>query len=124
MHLLAKIVLYLTDIIKIWHCLHHNIYMYVYCDLFYCLCFKHILVSAPGRRQDSSAETCGSYVKDSTENYRVVHVLVLHELFAKKFLILRILYIGYSYLILFLRATVLTTNNSTSVGTSRDLLRA
>jgi len=33
-------------------------------------------------------------------------------------------YTGCSYLILFLRATVLTTSNPTSAGTSRDLLHA
>jgi len=39
-------------------------HMYVYYVLFYCCIFKDILVSAPRRCQDNSAETCRSYVKD------------------------------------------------------------
>jgi len=58
------------------------------------------------------------------KNYTVVHMLVLRELFAKNLLSVCILYTGCSYLILFLRATVLTTSNPTFAGTYRDLLRA
>ena len=47
------------------------------------------------------------------ENYTAVHVLVLRELFAKNFLSVCILYTGCSYLILFLRATVLMPRNPT-----------
>ena len=47
-------------ILHIWY---HNECMFIV-TYFISVCFKKILISAPWRRQESSAETCSSYVKN------------------------------------------------------------
>ena len=45
------------------------------------VCFKEILVSVPSRWRDKSAETFSRNVKTVRVNYRVVHLLAIHEIY-------------------------------------------
>jgi hypothetical protein len=42
-------------------------------------CFREVLVSAPPRWRDNSAETCEAMYKIVNKKYRIVNVLVLRE---------------------------------------------
>jgi hypothetical protein len=53
----------LTKPSQILHCWYHDICMSVMTH-FIVVCFKEVLMSAPWRWRDNSAETCRSYVKD------------------------------------------------------------
>jgi hypothetical protein len=71
----------LTKICKFLNYWYHNMAMFIVAH-FIAVCFKEIMVSARWRCRDNSALTCGNYVKYCSINYRIVQLLVLHELFS------------------------------------------